>query len=123
MREKCKVENSCKANVIYFYTKIAAMRYLISFIFLLTVATACKQKILSGPELEKKLVETMQDYLDKTAKPGVSFKVKNVTYFTDSLKKEYNCEFHVEMLQGAIDTTGVMTADIPNNFKEVKRKQ
>jgi hypothetical protein len=111
------------ANVIYFYSKIAAMKYFLSFIFLLTIATACKQKVLTGPELEKKLKETMQKYLDKTANPGVHFKVKDVTYFTDSLKKQYNCEFHVEMLHGSLDTTGVMTADIPNNFKEVKRKQ
>jgi hypothetical protein len=90
---------------------------------MLTIAVACKQKILSGPELEKKLIETMQNYLDKTAKPGVSFKVKDVVYFTDPLKKLYNCEFHVRMLQGSTDTIGIMTADIPNNFKEVKRKQ
>jgi len=99
------------------------MRYFLSFLFFVIVATACKQKVLSGPELEKKLIETMQDNLDKTAKPGVSFKVKDVTYFTDSIKKEYNCEFHVEMQHGRTDTIGVMTADIPNNFKEVKRKQ
>jgi hypothetical protein len=99
------------------------MRCLLSLAFLLTIAAGCKQKILSGPELEKKLIETMQDYLDKTAKPGVSFKVKDVVYFTDSLKKQYNCEFHVQMHQGNTDTVGVMTADIPNNFKEVKRKR
>ncbi len=99
------------------------MKYFISLIFLFILGIACKQKVLSGPALEKKLVETMQDYLDKTAKPGVVFKVKDVNFYADKTKKEYNCEFHVNMHKGNIDTVGIMTADIPNDFKEVKRKQ
>jgi hypothetical protein len=44
------------------------MRYFFTFILLVTIATACKQRIISGPELEKKLIKTMQDYLDETGK-------------------------------------------------------
>ena len=84
---------------------------------------SCKQKVLSGPDLEKKLIKTMQQYLDKEAESGVSFTVKDVTYFPDKDRKEYNCEFHVNMHTDKADTVGTMLADISNDFEKVKRKQ
>jgi hypothetical protein len=101
------------------------MRYFFTFILLVTIATACKQRIISGPELEKKLIKTMQDYLDETGKPGAVYKVEDVTFFADKGKKLYNCEFHVNVkaAQVKLDTTGIMKADIPNDFSKVLRKQ
>jgi hypothetical protein len=98
------------------------MKYL-RILLLLTVFISCKQKVLSGPELEKKLVQTMQDYLDSTAKPGVVFRVKDIVYFPDKQKRQYNCEFHVNMRTQKSDTVGTMTANISNDFKKVKRIQ
>jgi hypothetical protein len=110
---------------VYFYTKITAMRYSFTFILLLSIAIACKQKVISGVELENKLIKTMQDYLDETGKPGAVYKVEDVTFFADKGKKLYNCEFHVNVKASAVklDTTGVMKADIPNDFSKVLRKQ
>jgi hypothetical protein len=99
------------------------MKYFFVIAFLLILAGGCKQKVLSGAELENKLIETMQDYLDKEAKPGVVYKVKDVNFYTDKNKMEYNCEFHVNLRTYKIDTTGVMTANIPNDFSKVIRKQ
>lgn len=99
------------------------MRYLTALSFVVLIAFACKQKVLSGPELEDKLIKTMQAYLDKEAHPGVKYKVKDVNYFADKDKKLYNCEFHVNMKVQNVDTTGLMTANIPNDFSNVERKQ
>lgn len=101
------------------------MRSLFTFILLLTVATACKQKVISGPELENKLIKTMQDYLDETGKPGAVYKVEDVTFYADKEKKLYLCEFHVNVKasEAKLDTTGIMKADIPNDFSKVLRKQ
>jgi hypothetical protein len=101
------------------------MRYSLTVFVLLTFAIACKQKVISGPELENKLIKTMQDYLNKTGKQGAVYKVEDVTFFADKQKKLYNCEFHVNVQAGAVklDTTGVMKADIPNDFSKVMRKQ
>lgn len=99
------------------------------FFFILTIclvaATACKQKILRGAELENKLIKTMQDYLDETGKPGAVYKVEDVNFFADAEKKLYLCEFHVNVKANAVhlDTTGIMKADIPNDFSKVMRKQ
>jgi hypothetical protein len=110
---------------LFLYAKITAMRSFFTLIVLLTIATACKQKIISGTELDNKLIKTMQDYLDETGKPGAVYKVEDVTYFADKRKKLYNCEFHVNVKasQVKLDTTGVMKADIPNDFSKVLRKQ
>jgi hypothetical protein len=101
------------------------MRYSFTFILLLTIAIACKQKVISGPELENKLIKTMQDYLNKTGKQGAVYKVEDVTFFADKQRKLYNCEFHVNVKADAVklDTTGIMKADIPNDFSKVMRKQ
>lgn len=96
-----------------------------TFIVLLTLAISCKQKVLSGAELENKLIKTMQDYLDKGGKKDAVYTVKDVTFFADKDKKLYNCEFHVNVKASDVhlDTTGIMKADIPNDFSKVMRKQ
>lgn len=101
------------------------MRFSLTFIFLLMLATACQQKVISGPELENKLIKTMQDYLDKTGRKDAVYKVEDVTFFADKQRKLYNCEFHVNVKAADVklDTTGVMKADIPNDFSKVMRKQ
>ena len=99
------------------------MKYFFTLFFGLALVSGCKQKTLTGAELENKLITTMQEYLNKTAKPGVKYAVKDVTFFPDKIKKEYNCEFKVNMRVGKIDTTGIMTANIPNDFSTVVRKQ
>ena len=101
------------------------MRSFFAFILLLTIATACKQKVISGTELENKLIKTMQDYLDETGKPGAVYKVEDVTFYAEKEKKLYLCEFHVNVKasQVNLDTTGIMKADIPNDFSKVLRKQ
>jgi hypothetical protein len=99
------------------------MKYFFTFVFLLALCTGCKQKVLSGAELEKKLVKTMQDFLDKESHPGVAFTVKDVSYFPDKNKKRYDCAFHVNMHTDRTDTIGTMTANISNDFKKVERIQ
>lgn len=101
------------------------MKYLFTLAFIFILLPACKQKIISGPELEKKLKETMQDYLDKTGKPGAVYKVIDVAFYPDKEKKLYDCEFHVNVKasQMNFDTIGIMKADIPNDFSKVIRKQ
>jgi hypothetical protein len=90
---------------------------------ILLVFAACKQKVLSGAELENKLIETMQDYLDHTPHAGVAFKVKDVTYYAEKKEKKYICNFHVSMRTNTTDTTGLMSAVIPNDFSSVERRQ
>ena len=102
------------------------MRYFFALSFILAVAvTACRQKIISGVELENKLKQTMQEYLDKTGKEGAVYKVEDVAFFADKEKKLYICEFHVNVKASAVnlDTTGIMKADIPNDFSKVTRMQ
>lgn len=97
------------------------MKFLFSVIFLLAFGAGCKQKILSGTDLENKLISTMQNYLDKNARPGVVYKVKDINFYTDKKKKEYNCEFHVNMKVAKTDTIGIMAANISNDFNKVER--
>jgi hypothetical protein len=101
------------------------MRFLFTFIALLMIATACKQKVISGAELEKKLIQTMQNYLEETGKSDAVYKVEDVTFYAEKQKKLYICEFHVNVKANGVnlDTTGVMRADIPNDFSKVLRKQ
>ena len=99
------------------------MKYFFTFILLLTLGTACKQKILSGKELEDKLKETMTDYLHKTLQPGTEFTITEMSYYAEKEKKYYICKFDVRMHAGNRDTTGVMTAIIPNDFSKVDRTQ
>jgi hypothetical protein len=99
------------------------MKYFFSFILLLTIGTACKQKVLSGQELEDKLKETMTEHLHKTLPPGTVFMIKDIAYYPEKLKKVYICTFNVEVHTGNKDTTGTMTAFISNDFKKVDRTQ
>jgi hypothetical protein len=110
--------------MIIFMTK-NTMRYLGIIFCSLTLALACKQKVLSGAELENKLIKTMQGYLDKEANTGVTYSVKDVNYYADKIKKQYNCEFHVHVHANKdnFDTTGIMKANIPNDFSKVERLQ
>jgi len=89
----------------------------------LSVFIACKQKELSGAKLDNKLIETMQNYLDKESHPGITFKVKDVTFFAEKKDRHYICNFHVNMHTPKLDTTGIMVAVIPNDFSNVKRMQ
>ena len=101
------------------------MKYILILFCSLALALACKQKVLSGAELDNKLIKTMQNYLDKDAKPGVTYNVKEVNFYPDKMKKEYNCEFRVQVHadKDNFDTTGIMKANIPNDFSKVDRIQ
>jgi hypothetical protein len=99
------------------------MRYFLVITFLLVLAAGCKRKILSGAKLEAKLIETMQDYLDKQARPGVEFTVKDVSYYPEKKEQVYKCAFHVNMHTANKDSLGIMTAIIPNDFSKVDRRQ
>ena len=101
------------------------MRHFFTLVLLSTLVTGCKQKVISGAELENKLKKTMQDYHNETGKPGAVYKVEDVTFFADKGEKLYNCEFQVNVKAIAVklDTTGIMKADIPNDFSKVMRKQ
>jgi hypothetical protein len=99
------------------------MRYIVTFIMFLYLGTGCKPKVLSGAELDKKLIETMDDYLHKTLQPGVQITIKDVVYFTDVNKKIYICQFHVNMHYSKSDTTGIVAGTISNDFKTVTRTQ
>jgi hypothetical protein len=99
------------------------MRYFFALLLSIILQLNCKPKVLSGSDLEEKLIETMQDHLDKSAKPGVSYKVEDVTFYTEKGAEQYICDFHVHMHADRVDTTGVMTAVIPNDFSKVERKQ
>ena len=96
------------------------MKCVISFMLLYTLSTSCKQRVISGTELQDKLIETMSQYLHKT-KPGAEFTVKDVAYYPNEEKKLYLCEFQVVMRYGTKDTTGTMAATISNDFNTVIR--
>src|SRR5580765_917415 len=101
------------------------MRSFLIPIILLAAVTACKQKVISGAELENKLIKTMQDYLNETGKPGAVYKVEDVTFFADKGKKLYNCEFHVNVKAAQVkhDTIDSIKADIPIYFSKVLSNQ
>ncbi len=99
------------------------MKYYLIFILFLVFTAGCKPKELSGIALENKLIETMDNYLKKSLQPGVKFTVENVVYYPEKQKKDYICEFHVNMHYGNKDTTGTVSAIISNDFKKVERRQ
>ena len=99
------------------------MKYFYSLLLLLAMGIACKQKVLSGKELEDKLKQTMTDYLHKTLKSGTEVTIKDMIYYPDKIKKRYLCTFTVDMHTPVMDTTGIMKAEITNDFKEVTRTQ
>jgi hypothetical protein len=98
------------------------MKYCITFLVIFSLAVGCKPKILSGKELENKLMETMSNYLDTTLQPGTQVKIKKVIYFTDVEKKQYLCHFDVDLHYNR-DTSGVMMATISNDFNTVSRNR
>jgi hypothetical protein len=99
------------------------MKYFFSLVLLLSLATGCKQKILSGKELEDKLKQTMTDHLNKTLRPGTAFTIIDMNYYADKIKKYYICVFDVKVHSGHRDTTGTMKAFISNDFTKVERTQ
>jgi hypothetical protein len=99
------------------------MKFLFTCLLLLTVAIGCKPKILKGKDLENKLVETMNNYLNNTPNSNATFKVKNVIFYPDARKKLYNCQFNVTMHIGNKDTSGIVAATITNDFQKVVRSQ
>ena len=99
------------------------MKYFFFCILLLSLNTGCKQKIISGVELQNKLIETMNDHLHKTLEPGVVFTIKDVIYYPRQEEKDYICQFHVNMHFHNKDTTGVVGANISNDFSKVVRTQ
>jgi len=99
------------------------MKYLFTFVLLLSLGIGCKRKVLSGTALQNKLIETMDDYLHKTLKPGVQFTIKDVSYYPEAIKKLYRCQFLVSMHFNNKDTTGIVAATISNDFNEVTRTQ
>ena len=99
------------------------MKYFLTFILLLAVGAGCKPKVITGAELENKLIETMNDYLHKTLQQRVEFTIKDVTYYPEKTKKLYICQFHVNMHFSNKDTTGIVSATISNDFSKVVRTQ
>src|SRR5262249_44705824 len=102
--------------------QIMTMKYLLMTVLLFGVVMGCKRKVLSGVDLQNKLIETMQDYLEGEAKPGAEFKVKDVSYYPEKATRSYDCEFHVDMKINGRDKVGTMMATISNDFKKVQRK-
>lgn len=99
------------------------MRYFFTLFFLLVFNTGCKQKVISGTELENKLKETMIEYLQKTLQPGTIITINDMSYFPEKEKKIYVCNFQVKMRIQDKDTTGIMIANISNDFSKVNRTQ
>lgn len=97
------------------------MKYFIGLFIILALAGGCKPKKLSESQIESKLIKTMSDHLDKTAKPGIAFTVKDVLFYDKG--KEYYCEFRVNMHSVGKDTTGTMTALISHDLSKVARIQ
>ena len=99
------------------------MKYFYSLILLLALGSSCKPKILSGKELENKLIQTMADHLQKTLQPGTQFTIKDISYYPIKEKSHYVCNFTVSLHTANKDTTGIMVANIPNDFSKVERTQ
>jgi hypothetical protein len=99
------------------------MRYFFSVLLFTLLTTGCKQKVLSGKELEDKLKETMIEYLHKTMRSGTEVKIREMTWYPDKERKIYLCEFSVGVHTAASDTTGIMRASISQDFKTVTRTQ
>ena len=97
------------------------MKYFFGLVFALMLAAGCEEREMTHEQVEKKLIETMNDYLNKSKDGQVEFAVKEVVFFPE--KTHYICEFRVSMKTGALDTIGVMKANISRNFKEIGRIQ
>ncbi len=95
------------------------MKYLFGLAFALMLAAGCREKELTYEQVEKKLIKTMNDYLNKSREGKAEFTVKEVVFYPE--KSRYLCEFKVNMKTGNLDTIGVMKANISKNFKDVER--
>ena len=95
--------------------------FIVSIIILLSAG--CKQKELSGKELEDKLKATMTEHLQKRLRPGTNFEIKNMTYYPDKIKNCFICVFDVRVKSANSDTTGIMKAFISPDFKKVERAE
>lgn len=100
------------------------MNKLVTLTVILLLGTGCKPRVLKGDALKSKLIETMSDFMNKNPSDSApKFIVKDVVFFPRKEKDFYDCSFTVEMRSKDKDTTGVMTAEITNDFKKVFRVQ
>ncbi|SRR5258706_3206338 len=97
------------------------MKYLLCILFIVMTAAGCKETKSQEAQLEKKLMQTMKEYLEANARLGTVATVKDVLY--DDRNKYYYCEFHVNLHSANKDTTGTMVALISKDFKTVERSQ
>lgn len=84
---------------------------------------SCTDAPPNKTEVENNLKKAMQNYLYKQVNydsAQVKYHVLDVTFFEE--EKFYDCEFKVNMKEGRLDTTGVMTAEISKDFITVNRK-
>ncbi|HEY8734213.1 MAG TPA: hypothetical protein VIL90_06580 [Puia sp.] len=95
-------------------------------IFCMIFLFSCIKK-QSRSEVESNLKTAMELYLNHQATidtARVKFKVLEVSFF--EAKMGYICEFKVDMKEKTNntvnDTTGIMTANVSKDFKEVSRR-
>jgi hypothetical protein len=100
------------------------MKKLLMFMAILSLAAGCRPNVLKGDALKSKLMETMSDYMNKkSSDTAPAFIVKDVVFYPRKDRNFYDCTFTVEMRSKTKDTTGIMTAEITNDFKKVFRIQ
>jgi hypothetical protein len=100
------------------------MKKFFLFVVVWALCAGCRPNVLKGDALKSKLMETMSDYMNKNPSDTAhKFIVKDVVFFPRKDKNFYDCTFTVEMQSKDKDTTGVMTAEITNDFKKVFRIQ
>ncbi len=111
---------------IYFAAMFKKFRSGTIAIFCMIFLFSCIKK-QSRSELESNLKTAMELYLNHQATidtARVKFKVLEVSFF--EAKMGYICEFKVNMLEKTNsmikDTTGIMTANVSKDFKEVSRR-
>ncbi len=111
---------------IYFAAMFKKIRSGTIAIFYMIFLFSCIKK-QSRSELESNLKTAMELYLNHQATidtARVKFKVLEVSFF--EAKMGYICEFKVNMLEKTNsmvkDTTGIMTANVSKDFKEVSRR-
>jgi len=106
------------------------MKKITAIILLASVAFACRYSTSPAEnELKDKLKDRMTIFLYESNKLYTNntidsstskFNVLDVTYFADA--GFYACTFKVHLHERNLDTTGVMRANITNDFTKVVRK-
>ena len=84
---------------------------------------ACKAKD-PALEIQNDLKNSMQTYLYNginNDSSNVKYYVENVTYYDDTNRNTYVCEFKVRLKTKLFDTTGIMKAYVTKDFKKVDR--